>query len=858
MRKWSLSDSAWKFRAADEQEWLPARVPGCVHADLRRCGKIPDPFYGRNELDLQWIDKRDWVYETKFDLPEELAGESQLALVFDGLDTYADVELNGVHVLAADNMFRVWRVGVRDIVRPQGNRLRVTFRSPIREGLARLEALGYALPAANDHSEDGGLGERKVSVFARKAPYHYGWDWGPRFVTSGIWKDVRLEGWTGLRIADLFIRQEEVTASYARISAVVELEAEKAQRGVLRVTTDGGEAEVEMELAAGTRTVEVPLSIPQPKLWWPRGLGEAHLYGFRAEWRPAPASGEASSSAAASAQVRTGLRSVKLVRRPDEAGTTFYFEINGVPVFAKGANHIPNDSFVTEVTAERYRHEIASAAASHFNMLRVWGGGVYEADVFYDLCDEYGLLVWQDFMFACSLYPGDDAFLANVRAEAADTVRRLRNHPCIVLWCGNNEIDIAWSHYVEEAGWGWKKRYDANRREQLWRDYETIFHQILPEAVDRYAPGMPYWPSSPMQALTRDERQHATNSSVHGDIHYWQVWHELAPFEAYLSHVGRFMSEYGFQSFPEEKTVRTYAEEADMALESAVMLHHQKNAGGNGRILDYMNRYLKKPRDFSAFLYMSQVLQGEAMKTAIEAHRRRKGFCMGSLYWQMNDCWPVASWASLDYEGRWKAAQYYVKRSFADVLLSIVETDGRAAFHVVTDEQAPLAGELRYRVIDFDGRLLREGKAAVRVEANAAAQVHAVPVDDLLGEADPRRAVLLAELFRDGRTGEPAAACEHYFVSGKELALDRPTIQVAEEAGGDGAAFVLTTEKLAKQVRLEAEVEGIFSDNFFDLVPGVPKRVVFRKRNQNGPIPFTPASPGKLTVSSMADYIQPD
>ncbi|MBW5447088.1 glycoside hydrolase family 2 protein [Cohnella sp. CFH 77786] len=841
-RKLILGD--WRFREAGGAEWRPAQVPGCVHTDLLRNGLIPDPFDGTNEIDLQWIDKKDWEYETAFDVPGELLTHSKLELAFEGLDTYADVELNGRQVLSADNMFRGYRVDVKPWIRGSGNTLRILFRSPIREGLAKLEAHGYGLPASNDDSETGGIGESKVSVFTRKAPYHYGWDWGPRFVTSGIWKAVSLEGWSGCRIRDLFIRQEEVTEAAARVTAVAEIEAEAAGAARLTVTTEGYEWTKEFELKPGVQTVELPAEIANPKRWWCRGFGDPALYDFKAVLAAGgrPIDGRA---------VRTGLRAIRLVRDPDAHGAAFYFELNGVPVFAKGANHIPNDSFVTELTYERYRHEIASAAESNFNMLRVWGGGVYEADVFYELCDEYGILVWQDFMFACSMYPGDEAFLDNVRREAEDNLRRLRNHPCIALWCGNNEIDTAWAHYNEEGGWGWKKLYSPEQRERIWADYEALFHDVLPKAVERMAPGADYWPSSPMQALTGNIDQHATNRSARGDIHFWAVWHASEPFENYNDNIGRFMSEYGFQSFPEYRTARSYARDEDMELESRVMLHHQKNKRGNQLIREYSDMYLKAPKDFVSFLYMSQVLQAEAMKIAIESHRRSKSYCMGTLYWQANDCWPVASWSSMDYFGRWKAVQYYARKSFKDVLLSAAEKDGAASFHVISDRLDAVRGRLAVRLYDFEGRVLKEETLPVSVGSNAAEMVFALRTAEWLDGRQPERVLLVGELTDDA--GETLDVTAHYFVSSKRLALEEPGIQVREAAGSGGTAFTLTASRLAKQVYLEAEEEGIFSDNFFDLVPGIPKTVTFRRRS-DGDIPFVQGSPGSLTVRSMTDF----
>jgi len=839
----------WKFKAANESDWLPAQVPGCVHTDLLRNGKIPDPFYGTNERELQWIDKSDWEYEAVADVDDELFAASKVELVFDGLDTYADVTFNGERVLSADNMFRSWRVDVKRLLRRTGNRIHIRFRSPIAEDVPKLEALGYALPATNDQSEHGGLGERKVSVFARKAPYHYGWDWGPRFVTSGIWREARLEGWSEVRIRDVYIRQNAVSAEAAMLTAVVEAEAEAAWEGTLALRTGELSWSRAVRLDAGTNAVELDAVVANPRLWWCRGLGEPHLYEFEASLL------DERGREAATAKARTGLRAVKVVRERDDAGTSFSFELNGVPVFAKGANHIPNDSFVTEVTYERYRHEIASAVEANMNMLRVWGGGIYEDRTFYDLCDEHGILVWQDFMFACSMYPGDEAFLTNVKLEAEENVKRLRNHPSIALWCGNNEIDVAWSAYVEDGGWGWKQQYTPEQREKLWRDYETMFHRILPDVVSRLAPGVDYWPSSPLAELSGDAKQHSTRSSKSGDIHYWGVWHAVEPIENYNVYVGRFMSEYGFQSFPEYKSVRTYAEESDMELLSDVMLSHQRNNAGNRLIKEYMDIYMKEAKDFPSFLYMSQLMQAEAMKMAFEAHRRHKPFCMGTLYWQMNDCWPVASWASMDYYGRWKATHYYAARSFRDVAVSVDGTSGaRVDVYLLSDVVVGGRGTLRLTLADFRGGALSETAHDVELPVNAAKKAMSLETDALLAGRDPSRTVLLVRLEVNGAVVD---AKEHYFAPSKSLALEPASIQVEAVEGSGGTRFTLSSDTLAKQVWLSSEAEGIFSDNFFDLVPGFPVTVEFRARTYAADAPaFAPGRPGAVEVRSMIDFVK--
>jgi beta-mannosidase len=958
----------WTFKASDEETWLPAKVPGTVHGDLLRNGIIPDPFYGTNEKDLQWIDKKDWEYRTFFDLDDSLAACNRTDIVFDGLDTYADVYLNGRLIVQADNMFRTWRADVKGILRKENNELFIRFRSPVKEDLPKLEKLGLVLPAGNDDSQLGGIGDRKISMFARKAPYHYGWDWGPRFVTSGIWREVRLEGFSGVRIADVFIRQNEVTAQHALLTADIEAELDGSLTPAkVRVRWDNGEACREWPLrgtgagtggggkafaaenacavgevpatgrgpepghaaacgaasaaesvpaAAGTVSFGLDFAVPQPRLWWCRGLGEPNLYTFRVSLE------DRHGNVLAERLVRTGLRSVRLAIEPDAdgQGSSFRFELNGVPVFAKGANHIPNDSFLTEVTRERYRHEIASAAEANMNMLRVWGGGIYEQDDFYKLCDEYGIMVWQDFMFACTIYPGDEAFLENVRREAADNLKRLRNHPSIVLWCGNNEIDMGWVHYGEHPGWGWKALYTKEQEEMLWAGYEALFHRILPEEVAKHAPGAAYWPSSPMAMWTGDERQHAVGVQPHGDVHYWNVWHNAEPFEHYDDNVGRFMSEYGFQSFPEPRTVEGYAPEEQMALESDVMLAHQKNGHGNRLIKTYMDRYMREPKDFRSFLLMSQALQAEGVGRAMEAHRRNKPHCMGSLYWQINDCWPVASWSSMDYHGRWKALHYAAKRLYRDTAVVVEQADGVLRFHVIHDRNEPAVGELRIRLADYAGKEHKSWTVPVNVSAGERAVVHAAPVADVLGGLAREQAVLIADLTVGGSWQDEKRV---YFVDGKTLPLEPVTIRVEPVQGDEGAqrscaghsdsgaqgsegdqrygdirsaglargdvavrgpgaargggaangsraaerfapcdggaglghAFAVTADKFARHVRLFAEAEGVFSDNDFDLLPGETKIVRFFARS-DGETAFVPASPGRVWAESMADWVK--
>ncbi len=833
----------WYFKTAGANDWKLATVPGCVHTDLLKHEMIPDPFVGENELDLQWVDKQDWEYKTTISLSAEWLQEERVELIFEGLDTYADVYVNGEKVLQADNMFRSWKVDVKSYLKIGENQLLVYFHSPINHDIDKPDQLGYNLPADNDHSEDGGVGQQKLSVFARKAPYHYGWDWGPRFVTSGIWKGVYLEAWSGAKLTDFHIQQQAVSSEKAEINAVLEIEATK-EIEVAIVISDQHDLNIKKacKLAKGSQVIEIPILIENPQLWWSNGLGKPYLYCFQVDLK-------LNERIKHTSVVKTGLRSISLVREDDPHGQSFYFELNGVPIFAKGANHIPNDSFQTRTTREEYEHEIATAAASNMNMLRVWGGGIYEYDMFYELCDEYGILVWQDFMFACSMYPGDSAFMNSVKKEAIDNVKRLRNYACIALWCGNNEMDAAWSQYEEKAGWGWKQRYNASQRKKIWKAYDEVFHHLLPSIVEEYDPNTDYWPSSPMRELSHDKNQHASFDTVEkGDIHYWDVWHGLKPIEAYKEKVGRFMSEYGFQSFPEKKTVLTYAKEEELALESDVMLHHQKNGAGNRLIKNYMEMYYKEPKDFPSFLHLSHILQADAIRSAVEAHRLNMPYCMGTLYWQLNDCWPVASWSSMDYYGRWKALQYVIKNRFKTTALIVDQKDDSLSVYVVSDQLQDQEAQLSLHIYDLNGQPIFQETKAVFVRQNTSTVIYETDTQSLGIAEESNNIVLFAQLTVNGNVID---SVEHVMVKPKDLVLQDPQIQLTYVDGG----IELESQSFAMNVWLETDKEGCFEDNNFSLIPGIKKYITYTDSVRRN-IHFTKTQEiTNVNVSSMYDYI---
>ena len=808
----------WKFRQARLTNWYPATVPGVVHTDLLQNKIIEDPFFRLNERGLQWIDKEDWVYETCFTLAADMMRKENMELVFEGLDTYADVYLNDECILKANNMFRRWSIPVRQYIREENNILKVYFHSPVKIDVPKWDALPYQYPASNDQSENGGLFNKKISIFARKAGYHYGWDWGPRLVTSGIWRPVYIRAWSDLRINDVFIEQKEVGAGRAVIAGHVELDADKDMDGVLVTITDEATGRVlgewQADLKRGTNRVTVDFVLHKPKLWWSNGLGEPFLYRFRTD---IIAGGELLDSKTE----RVGIRSLKVVHQPDKDGHTFYIELNGRPVFAKGANYIPLDNFLPRVTPENYKRTILDAAGVNMNMLRVWGGGIYENDVFYDLCDEHGIMIWQDFMFACSMYPAEGALLDNIHQEAVDNVKRLRNHACIALWCGNNECQDAW------LGWGWKREIERQNKEyadKIWAQYRQQYHVTLPGVVREYAPGTFYWPSSPFAF------EGEMSGTTDGDRHYWSVWHGKAPISDYDSEKSRFFSEYGFQSFPEFDSVKRYAPyPEDWDIRSEVMMSHQRGGDhANGLIETYLLNEYKKPRDFRAFLYINHVLQGDAIKTAIESHRRQMPYNMGTLFWQHNDCWPVASWASRDYYGRWKAQHYYVRKAYDDILISPVVEGDDLKVYAVSDRLENTSGRLQLQVCQFDGTVVHHWGKSVGISGNDSRVCFSAPLAKLLEGAN--RGTVYVRVDYTDKSGR---VYHNNYCLGKQKDMDYPKVDLQTEVHSieGGYEVMVSSDKFARAVCLSvADNESVYSDNYFDVQPKSSVQVQVRTR----------------------------
>ncbi|MCW1148129.1 beta-mannosidase [Flavobacterium lacisediminis] len=788
----NLSSENWTFNKQNEAKKHKATIPGTVHTDLFQNQLIPDPFFGANEKKLQWIENENWEYETYFTLSESELKNQNIDLEFEGLDTYATIFLNGKVVLEADNMFRKWTISAKSHLKIGTNHLKVVFQSAVQKGKEEAKKISYTLP-------------EKERVFVRKAQCQFGWDWGPRFVTAGIWKKVQLKFWNSAKIESIKYSQIELNDKKAILEFTTEIYVAEVKTIQLKINKKSET----FNLKKGKNKIKMQYEIANPKLWWCNGLGDANLYPFTIEIQQ-------KNQLLDAKKLNIGLRTIELIQEKDQAGKSFYFKLNGKSVFMKGANMVPPDSFLPRVSDSTYFSLVENAKKANMNMLRVWGGGVYFEDAFYEACDANGILVWQDFMFACSMYPGDEKFVQNVKQEVIDNVNRLQNHPSIAIWCGNNENDEGWHN------WGWQKQFKYTKADstQIWNDYKKVFHEMIPKTLDSLLPKEKniYWSSSPSIGWGRKE------SLLQGDSHYWGVWWGKEPFEIYEKKVGRFMSEYGFQGMPNLETLQKVIRKEDLNFTSEAFKNHQKHPTGYETINEYMERDFVVPKDFEDYAYVSQLLQARGMKTAIEAHRRAKPYCMGTLYWQFNDCWPVTSWSSLDYYGNWKAVHYQAKRSFENLLFSIEEGNDSYRICIVNDDLKQYSGELVIDLIDFSGTKLWNKKIIFIASENSSKIHFEIPKKDFLAY-NLKQAVLsvsfppLEQIYT-----------RHYFFKPKDLQITKPNIQIKiinEET------IEISSDVLAKDVFLSSENDTFFEDNYFDLLSNEKRIIKLSKPVQN-------------------------
>lgn len=794
--KKQLLNGDWQFRQLGTETWLPATVPGGVHTDLLALGKIPDPFVADNELMVMWVAETDWEYRRTFQVEAALLSQPQVALVCDGLDTLADVYLNGTFLGHAENMFRRWEWDVKALLHAGENEIHLVFGSPVRFITARQAQLPLT-----------GGGDLPGGPHLRKAPCHFGWDWGPKLPPIGIWKEIRLEGFA-TRLTDVHLRQS-LEEALAVVSADVSAEVNGAGQVTASMTVTGpGGGKVETQEILSSEFDEEPAQyanlsvvIPQPQLWWPAGYGAQPIYTVEITL-------QAGATVLDQRRYTLGLRTIELRQEPDQWGQEFTFYVNGVRLFAKGADWIPTDSLPTRITEAMLEGLLKSAVEANMNMLRVWGGGYYPEDMFYDLCDRYGILLWQDFMFACGIYPADADFFENVRIEAIENVRRLRHHASLALWCGNNEMEQGW------CDWGWNKPEDP-LNQRLKDGYDRMFHQMLPELLEYEDPDHPYWPSS----ASANTPFTGANNQVQGDCHYWDVWHGRKPFTAYRTQFPRFMSEFGFQALPPLKTIATYADPADWNMTSYIMEHHQRSGSGNGLMIAQMTDTFRMPKDFASLVYLSLLLQAEGIRYGVEHWRRNRNRVSGTLIWQLNDCWPVASWASLDYFGRWKALHYAAKRFYAPLLLSVAEDGQTMKVHVTSDRVEPVDVLVCWRLETLAGQVLQKGERSVRALALADTWVGTYDFSTQVTAENRRGLVFVAEMWQ---AGERRVATVTPFVANKHLELREPGLEVKTRVAGQTLQVEVTARTLARFVELSIDgTDTVFSDNYFDAPAGI-------------------------------------
>ncbi|MGX5686299.1 beta-mannosidase [Chryseobacterium cucumeris] len=783
----SLSSENWQFKNSKDSNWFPAKVPGTVHLDLMDNKIISDPFKDENEKKVQWVENEDWDYQTEFMISSQELRNDNIDLVFNGLDTFSEIYLNGKLLKKTDNMFRKWNIPVKQYLKPGHNTLQIKFTSAVNTGKELAKKVPFTLPES-------------PRSFVRKAQYQFGWDWGPRLVTAGIWKDVQLEFWNNAKIITVKDIQKIVSGTSDNLRFEVEMYAQNDGD----YTLDLNKTHQKISLKKGINKISVPYETRGMKLWQPNGRGEAHLYDFEVKLSKDQKNIDTKN-------IRIGLRTVELIQEKDEKGKSFYFKVNGQPLYIKGTNWIPGDSFSPRMTKEKYRKLIRDTKEAHMNMIRIWGGGIYEDDEFYRACDENGILVWQDFMFAGSFYPADEAFLNNVKEEVKDQVNRLQNHPSIALWCGNNEIDEA------IVNWGYQKQFNYSKNDslQVWKDYKKLFHDVIPNALAENLSSDKniYWPSSPSIGWGHKE------SLTEGDSHYWGVWWGEQPFEIYNEKVGRFMSEYGFQGTPTLETTKSmFSGVPDLNLQNPTIKAHEKHARGWDIINEYLKRDYKIPTDFVQYNYVSQLLQARGMQIAIEAHRRAKPYNMGTLYWQLNDCWPVVSWSSIDYLGNWKAFHYQAKRSFEPVLASIAETEKSYDIYLISDLLKELKTETKFELIDFTGKVLWKASQSNLINADASKKIRSISKLDL-SQFNLSEAVLKISSEKDATFQKL-----FFFSKPKDLKLSQPDIKIRKISPTE---IEISTNKLAKDIYLIGDTH--FSDNFFDLLPGTSKRITLSK-----------------------------
>lgn len=765
----------WQFKGIDTLNWQAATVPGNVYTDLLNHKIIENPFIKNNEEKVQWVCKKDWEYKTTFTLSDEILQNKNIELIFDGLDTYATIFLNNSFLGKTENAFKKYTFKI-DVLAKKENNLKIIFKNTNYHESLKEDKNPYKLPE----------GKR---IYTRKAQFQYGWDWGPKLNTAGIWKGIFITAWNDYKIKNIYIQNNSISETEAILT--INIEDKNYENKNLKY-----EVFINNKLQAlSSEKPEIPITIKNPKLWWTHNLGTPYLYDIKVVVKK-------DTQILDSITTKYGIRTLELINKKDKFGESFGFELNGKPVYMKGANYIPQNSFQNKVSNQHYKKLLSDVVETNMNMLRVWGGGIYENDIFYDLCDKKGILVWQDFMFACAMYPGDKKFLQNVTIEAEQQVKRLRNHASIALWCGNNENSEGWKY------WGWQASRTEKEKKEIWKDYLAVFDSILPSIVVKFSE-TDYWKTSPKYGRGNPKFK------TEGDAHDWWIWHDNYPFEHLQNNVPRFMSEFGFQAFPSFETINYINQKDTVDLKTDAIKSHQKHTRGFQLIDKYMARNYNIPTNDEDYTYVSQLLQAKGIIIGIEAQRKAKPYNMGTLFWQLNDCWPAISWSSIDYFGNWKALQYKAKKAFKNILISYKEDKFNIKTYVINDTFKTIKDSLKMKIIDFKGNEIWSYARKKIVNPNVSQQVFSIPNVDI----DRLNYVYITEF-----NGHKSF---YYFEKPKNLNLPKGKIAKQITKTQKGFLITLKSSVLQKDVFLHTQTKGRFSDNFFDLLPNEIKTLFF-------------------------------
>ena len=795
-------NGTWQLSAGHRSlESVDMQIPGTVLSGLLAAGKIKDPFYRTNEDATRALFWKDYVFTRTFDVDEELLAQQHIVLVCEGLDTLAEISINGTFLAKTDNMHRTWKFQAKKLLHPGKNEIQIVFRSVLRF----IEDYPYEAHKKINYIPCGSM---KGNQLLRKAHSMFGWDWGPQTIDAGIFRDIYLQGYSHARIEDIRIHQQHAKNVSVQTSITLS-ESVPGQKLCVELSEDGADKPLQTKLcktnADGVAAVD--FVIENPKLWWPNDYGDQPLYIVRTTLL------DEDGTSLESITRRIGMRTLTISQEKDEWGNEFAFCVNGVKIFTRGGNYIPDDCLYTRITEKKLDYILESCRRAHFNCVRVWGGGYYPSDAFYDLCDEKGLIVWQDLMYACNVYDVTDAFAENCRQETYDNVRRLRHHASLGLWCGNNEIESAWDH------WG-----DFQKETPYLRaDYIRLFEEVLPKAVQEADGETFYWHSSPSSGGCFDNPDDANR----GDTHYWDVWHGQKPFTDYRKYFFRFCSEFGFQSFPCAKTVNSFTLEDDRNIFSRVMESHQKNDAANGKMLYYLSENLRYPKDLTHLLYASQVLQGMAIKYGVDHWRRNRGRCMGTLYWQINDDWPAPSWSSIDYFGRWKALHYMAQKFYAPHAVSMTLEDHRCHVYFSNESFETTEYSLTLSIRDLSGNVLETYETKGNSPAFSAIETAVV---DICSWEDQKDDVFLEAVIhtKDQKVLKDVETLVPY----KYLNLKNPVISTEAEETNDAFILHISSDCFAPFVALDFDdADVIFSDNFFHLTDKTVQDIIVKKED---------------------------